>query len=639
MEAAPVDPSRRAPEAPEQPTALGGEARISGYVLMGDNFYYKSSLSEIIISSVGSGIITVTGDDAMTIDTFFKIFVSEPKNPKKRHFGVEFNSPARQWQPCDIPQLRLDIHYTRGSDKHHTKLVIAVEDEQLKTDFLRDFGLVRADIESRPGGGLLVDRISDWGPGKFSADEMCGEGNFFRTPCSVLRLKKGKTGGTFPQIIGARHVGLPLQSNLTIGIGRVRGEDGPATHGIIHVDNSGQPELITAGDHMFTKIHVRKTDKPRQWDDGSICNHQLRLDITFLDVENKEQQVKLLIAFAGWGAGEGTRLYPGKDTEPEAAMIAEKNNFLAEIIKLVEKGGHELFTIDEKFGIDDGMDWNMGAFQQYSTAAASARRGGERGKQMTDMTYPEQVPQVTSVGGVVAAVEPSPEPAQVTQPTPEERQESDEAEVNEIRDELTLAGWGPEPMLFSVGRVLSGGDKYAPLNNSLIIIGTRNVLGMTLMGMIQMRAGLSKGLVLPTFNQDGSFVRMTMREPKGGKTRYWNKNKEALMHGEEIQHLIRLDVEWKSNDIIAGHRKLMSIKLLIAWHRGDLKDEFIANFQQLNSGFPAIFVLGGMGGGGKKSTRRTKKRRTKKRRNTKRRTKKRRTKKRRNTKRRTTRRR
>jgi len=393
------EPKPTRPLAPGLAPAPGKEARISGYVLIKDgehteSLQYTHTLSEIIIrlpegddSSLDESVviptITVTGENEWNFstnekNTFSKIFVSELKNPESRQFGPGWPGP-RTHQQCDLSQLRLDIHYTRGSDEQHTKLVIAVEDEKQKTDFLRDFGLVRADIESRPGGGLLVDRISDWGPGKFSADEMCGVGNFFSIPCSVLRLKKGKTGGTFPQIIGARHVGLPLQSNLTIGIGRVIGEDGPVTHGIIHVDNSGQPELITAGDHMFTKIDVRKTDVPRKWDDRSICNHQLKLDITFLDVKNEEQKVKLLIAFAGWGAGEGTRLYPGKDTKPEAAMIAEKNNFLAEIIKLVEKGGHELFTIDKTFGLDDGMGWDTRAFQQYSTTAAGARLGARGG--------------------------------------------------------------------------------------------------------------------------------------------------------------------------------------------------------------------------------------------------------------------
>ena len=68
-------------------------------------------------------------------------------------------------------------------------------------------------------------------------------------------------------------------------------------------------------------------------------------------------------------------------------MIAEKNNFLAEIIKLVEKGGYEMFTIDETFGLDDGMGWGTDAFQQYSTAAGArlgARGGG--GKKSTRRT-------------------------------------------------------------------------------------------------------------------------------------------------------------------------------------------------------------------------------------------------------------
>jgi hypothetical protein len=162
------------------------------------------------------------------------------------------------------------------------------------------------------------------------------------------------------------------------------------------------------------------------------------------------------------------------------------------------------------------------------------------------------------------------------------------------------------------------------------------------------RQNVVRGGVLQNGNAIIPFTKMTMSEPKAGVfgTRRW-----ADSWGS-VTYQLKLDLEYYGELVHERHTRnpvvayagdpMRKIKLIIAFRGEDAeqqKAKFIADFKKLNESWGTIFVLGDgidMTGGGKKSTRRSKKRRTKKRRNTKRRTKKRRTKKRRNTKRRRT---
>jgi hypothetical protein len=159
---------------------------------------------------------------------------------------------------------------------------------------------------------------------------------------------------------------------------------------------------------------------------------------------------------------------------------------------------------------------------------------------------------------------------------------------------------------------------------------------------------LVRGGVLRDGNAIIPFTKMTMSEPKASASWRIAGQRRWADSREPVTYQLKLDLEYYGELIHVADRNpvvayaggpMRKIKLIIAFRGDDAaqqKAKFIADFRLLSDEWGTIFVLGDdMTGGGKKSTRRTKKRRTKKRRNTKRRTKKRRTKKRRNTKRRT----
>ena len=202
-------------------------------------------------------------------------------------------------------------------------------------------------------------------------------------------------------------------------------------------------------------------------------------------------------------------------------------------------------------------------------------------------------------------------------------------------------------MLLSDCHVLRGGDEpgllggrvLVPKVSSGVTIGTQTTPGLPplVVGKIRVRQSQKDP---ETIFRDNSFVTMTMSTPKESAflglvdtPRYWEDRPEVV-----VEHSLKLElVGQKVRNPDTGRFTQPREKLTIAFKTGAEKIQFITGFSKLREADEnAIFLLGGLGGGGKKSTRRTKKRRTKKRRSKKRRTKKRRTKKRRNTKRRRT---
>ena len=243
-------------------------------------------------------------------------------------------------------------------------------------------------------------------------------------------------------------------------------------------------------------------------------------------------------------------------------------------------------------------------------------------------------------------------------PPPEQVEEVEEVEVEVEEDPAE-----PEeerwilPKLDSKVYLLMNNEKWVKRGEAEVIIGryhgsqrdkVDNTEVVTSMNESSggRRQNVVRGGVLQNGNAIIPFTKMTMSEPKAGVfgTRRW-----ADSWGS-VTYQLKLDLEYYGELVHERHTRnpvvayagdpMRKIKLIIAFRGDDAaqqKAKFIADFRLLSDEWGTIFVLGDdMTGGGKKSTRRTKKRRTKKRRNTKRRTKKRRTKKRRNTKRRRT---
>ena len=174
--------------------------------------------------------------------------------------------------------------------------------------------------------------------------------------------------------------------------------------------------------------------------------------------------------------------------------------------------------------------------------------------------------------------------------------------------------------------------------NTEVLMHTDGILGV---------GALVRGGVLQNGNAIIPFTKMTMSEPKASAPWRVAGQRRWADSWKTVTYQLKLDLEYYGELIHVADRNpvvayaggpMRKIKLIIAFRGDDAaqqKAKFIADFRLLSDEWGTIFVLGDdMTGGGKKSTRRTK--RTKKRRNTKRRTKKRRTKKRRNTKRRRT---
>ena len=189
------------------------------------------------------------------------------------------------------------------------------------------------------------------------------------------------------------------------------------------------------------------------------------------------------------------------------------------------------------------------------------------------------------------------------------------------------AGWG-ETILFTRGHVLKSSEEpgmtslektLVPEVDTVIIIGTMGE-GTGKRGKIRLtREGETEG-------HERAFVKMTMSYPK--ERGFWGLVETPRYWAGEPDKRVRFSLKLELEN-------LAKTKLTIAFKTEEPLLEFIRSFGALRRADAGIFLIDtAKTGGGKKSTRRTKKRRTK-RHNTKR-TKKRRTKKRRNTKRRTT---